>query len=81
MNGYRTYITIATMVLVALGTGLGIITQDEGAGITDEVAKASTWNELFPVVMSLIGAVGLYFARRGAKNDAEKAKFGHNIRR
>lgn len=74
LSGYRTYITIATMVLVALGTGFGIITQDEGAEITEKVSLAETWNELFPVVMALIGAVGLYLARRGAKNDVEKSR-------
>lgn len=81
MSGYRTYITIVTMVVVALGTGFGIITQDEGQAISEGVAEASTWQELFPVIMSLIGAVGLFFARKGAKNDVEKARFGNRISR
>lgn len=81
MNGYRTYITIATMVLVALGTGFGIITADEGAEMTEKVSMAETWNELFPVVMSGLAALGLFFARRGATNEAEKARFGSRIPR
>ena len=71
MNGYRTYITAITIIVLSIGMAFGLVTGDEAKELTEGVEAAANWPELFSVVTTGLLALGLAFLRKGVNNDAK----------